>query len=179
MSVAGATMGSMIGEPETTSMLDDGSATTPWAQAVAALSAADTYWLSTVRPDGRPHVVPTLGVVVDGLFHFAAWPGSVAGRDLAADPRCVVAVNAGGIDLTVEGRAVPVRDEPVLQAAAARYLDQYDWPVEIRDGAFHAEGAPTAGPGPFDVYALTPTTAFGYGSTAGEDYNPTRWRFDD
>ncbi|WP_046770112.1 pyridoxamine 5'-phosphate oxidase family protein [Jiangella alkaliphila] len=167
----------MSDEPETSSMLTDGSATTPWADAVAALAAADTYWLSTVRPDGRPHVVPILGVVVDGGFHFAAWPGSVAGRNLAADPRCVVAVTAGGIDIAVEGLAAPVRDEPVLQAVAARYLDQYDWPVDIRDGVFHAEGAPTAGPGPFNVYALTPSTGFGYGSGADDDYNPTRWRF--
>jgi hypothetical protein len=171
-------MAGMSDEPETSSMVGD-DATTPWAEAVAALAAADTYWLSTVRPDGRPHVVPILGVVTGGVFHFAAWPGSVAGHNLAADARCVVAVNAGGIDLAVEGRAAPVRDEPTLQAAAERYLEQYDWPVEIRDGAFHAEGAPTAGPGPFDVYALTPSTAFGYGSTAGEDYNPTRWRFDE
>ncbi|TDC49633.1 pyridoxamine 5'-phosphate oxidase family protein [Jiangella ureilytica] len=170
-------MGGMSDEPQTSSMMSDGSGTTAWADAVAALAAADTYWLSTVRPDGRPHVVPILGVVVDGGFHFAAWPGSVAGRNLAADPRCVVAVNAAGLDLAVEGRAVPVRDESVLQAAAARYLDQYDWPVEIRDGVFHAEGAPTAGPGPFAVYALTPSKGFGYGSTEGDDYNPTRWRF--
>ncbi|SDS83353.1 pyridoxamine 5'-phosphate oxidase family protein [Jiangella sp. DSM 45060] len=168
----------MSDEPQTSSMVSDGSGTRPWADAVAALAAADTYWLSTVRPGGRPHVVPILGVVVAGRFHFAAWPGSVAGRNLAADARCVVSVNAAGIDLAVEGRAVPVRDEPVLRAAAARYLDQYDWPVEIHDGAFHAEGAPTAGPGPFDVYALTPSKGFGYGSAEGEDYNPTRWRWE-
>ncbi|MBB5789479.1 pyridoxamine 5'-phosphate oxidase family protein [Jiangella mangrovi] len=167
----------MTEEPQSNSMVSDGSPARAWAEAVAALAAADTYWLSTVRADGRPHVVPILGVVVDGAFHFAAWPGSVAGRNLAANPRCVVAVNADGIDLAVEGRAVPVRDEPVLQAAAARYLDQYDWPVEIRDGVFHADGAPTAGPGPFDVYALTPSKGFGYGSGEGEPYNPTRWRF--
>ncbi|WP_026875862.1 pyridoxamine 5'-phosphate oxidase family protein [Jiangella gansuensis] len=163
-------------EPHTSSMLGDDSPTTPWPQALEALDTADTYWLSTVCPDGRPHVVPLLGIVLDGTFHFCMWAGSRAGRNLAADPRCVVAVNAGGIDLSVEGRAGIVRDDATLRRVAERYLDVYDWPVEVRDGAFHAEGAPTAGPGPYDVHAVAPAVAFGYGSQTG-DYNPTRWRF--
>ena len=30
----------------------------PWPEARRRLAEADTYWLATVRPDGRPHVVP-------------------------------------------------------------------------------------------------------------------------
>ena len=33
---------------------------TPWAEGLEVLRAADTYWLSTVRPDGRPHVTPLI-----------------------------------------------------------------------------------------------------------------------
>ena len=53
--------------------------------------------------------------------------------------------------------------------------------VTVRDGAFHdgafhdAEGAPTAGPPPYDVYEVIPTTAFGFGTD--ESFSPTRWRF--
>jgi Pyridoxamine 5'-phosphate oxidase len=35
---------------------------TPWATGMERLRAADTYWLSTVRPDGRPHVTPLIAV---------------------------------------------------------------------------------------------------------------------
>ncbi|TDE12251.1 pyridoxamine 5'-phosphate oxidase family protein [Jiangella asiatica] len=164
-------------EPHTTSMIDDAAATTPWPRALDALDRADTYWLSTARPDGRPHVVPILAVVLEGTLHFSVWPGSRAGRNLATDPRCVVAVNAEGIDLAVEGLAGIVRDDATLRLVAERYLSEYGWEVEVRDGTFHAEGAPTAGPGPFDVHALVPTVAFGYGSAEGAPYDPTRWRF--
>jgi len=34
----------------------------PWPEARARLAEAQTYWLATVRLDGRPHVMPLLGV---------------------------------------------------------------------------------------------------------------------
>lgn len=39
---------------------------TDWEQGRAQLASADVYWLSTVRPNGEPHVTPLLGVWVDG-----------------------------------------------------------------------------------------------------------------
>ncbi len=46
----------------------------------------------------------------------------------------------------------------------------------MRDGAFHdAEGAPTAGPPPYDVYEVTAETAYGFGTDG--TFAPTRWRF--
>jgi len=35
---------------------------TPWAAGIEQLREANTYWLSTVRPDGRPHVTPLIAV---------------------------------------------------------------------------------------------------------------------
>jgi pyridoxine/pyridoxamine 5'-phosphate oxidase len=37
-----------------------GAQTTPWASASAVLGEAEVFWLSTVRPDGRPHVTSLL-----------------------------------------------------------------------------------------------------------------------
>jgi hypothetical protein len=37
-------------------------APTPWADGLEQLIEADTFWLSTVRPDGRPHVTPLIAV---------------------------------------------------------------------------------------------------------------------
>jgi hypothetical protein len=45
-----------------------GATATPWPEALARLSAAELYWLSTVRPDGRPHVTPLLDVWQDGAL---------------------------------------------------------------------------------------------------------------
>jgi hypothetical protein len=34
----------------------------PWSAGLEQVIAADTFWLSTVRPDGRPHVTPLIAV---------------------------------------------------------------------------------------------------------------------
>lgn len=46
----------------------DGATRTGWAEARRRLEDAEVYWLSTVRPDGRPHVTPLLSVWLDGAF---------------------------------------------------------------------------------------------------------------
>jgi len=37
-----------------------GAVATPWSTGRARLTDAQVYWLTTVRPDGRPHVTPLL-----------------------------------------------------------------------------------------------------------------------
>lgn len=148
---------------------------TPWAEARRRLGQAETYWLATVRPDGRPHVVPVLAVWADGALHFCAGSATRKAENLARDLRCVVAAGAPGLDLVVEGDAVKVGDDAALRRVAAAYTSKNGWQVEVRDGAFHADGAPTAGPPPYDVYEVTPTTAFSFGTD--ETFRPTRWCF--
>lgn len=149
--------------------------TTPWAEAREHLEQAEIYWLSTVRSDGAPHTVPVLGVWVDGALHFAASPASRKAKNLAHSPRCTVAANTQGLDLVIEGRATMVRGDRQLQLVADAYASRHGWHVEIRDRAFHAEGAPTAGPPPFHIFAVTPATAFGF--PTGTSFVPTRWCF--
>jgi Pyridoxamine 5'-phosphate oxidase len=66
---------------------------TAWTQARAGLWDAPLYWLSTVRPDGRPHVNPLLGIWLDAAGYFCIGPpGAKPGirqnqqRVLTADP---------------------------------------------------------------------------------------------
>jgi nitroimidazol reductase NimA-like FMN-containing flavoprotein (pyridoxamine 5'-phosphate oxidase superfamily) len=146
-----------------------------WNQAVAELQRASTFWVATTHPTGRPHVVPVLAVVSGGSLHFTAGPGTQKARNLARDPRLSVTTRGEDFDVVVEGHARTVRDEGSLADVAAAYLDKYGWAVELRDGRLHGEGAPTAGPPPYDVYRLTPRRAFGF-PTVGEA-TPTRWRF--
>jgi hypothetical protein len=135
---------------------------TPWARARATLAEVPaTYWLATVRPDGAPHV---------------RGEHTRKAINLVRDSRCVVTVEHEPLDLVLEGRAVKVRDAPTLRRVADTYARVYGWHVTVCDGASHdTEGAPTAGPPPYDVYEATPTTAFGFGTD--ETFVPTRWRF--
>ncbi|HEX5616142.1 MAG TPA: pyridoxamine 5'-phosphate oxidase family protein, partial [Acidimicrobiia bacterium] len=52
------------GVPETDNGLLD------WATIEARLVASQQYWMATVRPDGRPHVVPRWGVWLDGGLYY-------------------------------------------------------------------------------------------------------------
>ena len=135
-------------------------------------SPAGHFWLATTRPDGRPHVMG-VGIVWDsGRFYLVTGAGTQKGKNLAHDPRCVVAVAAPGIDVVVEGEARIIRDEDELRRIATLFEG---WGPEVRDGAFwHEYSAPSAGPPPWDVYEITPITV--YAVASAEPHGATRWR---
>jgi hypothetical protein len=41
---------------------DEGATATPWSEGRERLVTAELYWLSTIRPDGRLHAKPLIGV---------------------------------------------------------------------------------------------------------------------
>jgi nitroimidazol reductase NimA-like FMN-containing flavoprotein (pyridoxamine 5'-phosphate oxidase superfamily) len=165
--------------------------TTPWTEARARLEHPEsgrTYWLATVRPDGRPHVMPILGLWLDGALYFITGEATRKGKNLAGDPRCVIASSSTtlpALDLILEGDARKVADEAKLQRVADAYGSTMGWPLEVRDSSVFGPNAPTAGPPPFAVYELAPTTVFGLPGIAGTEqgvgsagaFSPTRWRF--
>ncbi len=148
---------------------------TSWTDARERLAQGRTYWLATRRRDNRPHVMPILAVWMDGMLYFVAAPGSRKAQNLAQDTQCVVTVNAEALDMVMEGRAKNVRLESKLRRVAGAYASKYHWDVTVRDGAFYGDGAPTAGPPPYDVYAFRPAIVFGFGTDG--TLSPTRWRF--
>jgi hypothetical protein len=40
----------------------------PWKEAEQHLDKAEVYWLSTVRPDRRPHITPLIAVWLSGAL---------------------------------------------------------------------------------------------------------------
>src|ERR1035441_8333255 len=56
---------------------------TEWSRARATLAGAELYWLSSVRPDGRPHVTPLLGVWLDGALYFCTGPDERKAKNLS------------------------------------------------------------------------------------------------
>jgi nitroimidazol reductase NimA-like FMN-containing flavoprotein (pyridoxamine 5'-phosphate oxidase superfamily) len=153
----------------------DGAPTAPWDDALEELGRAFTFWVATVHPSGRPHVVPVLAVVCGDVPHFAAGPGTQKARNLARDPRVTVTTHGGDFDVVVEGVVHAVDADDDLAAVADAYVHKYGWEVEARKGSLHGDGAPTAGPPPYDVYRLTPHRAFGFPATGNAA--PTRWVF--
>lgn len=149
-----------------------------WQVGAGHLARAGTYWLASVRPDGGAHVMPVLAVWDAGRLHFCTSPASQKARNLAHNAGCVITASSSGFDLVLDGNARRVTDESVLQRVAAAYDAKYGWRVTVRDGAFHdAEGAPTAGPPPYEVYAIAPVTAYAFGTSDETVSAGTRWRF--
>jgi hypothetical protein len=153
-----------------------GSAPLPWSRALKQLEAnAGTYWLATTNPDGRPHVVAIGALWIDGKVYFTSGKRTRKGRNLAARHDCVFSISLKDIDVVIEGAAVRITDRPTLLRLAKRYADQ-GWPASVSGDALTAEySAPSAGPPPWNLYVLRPTTAFGVATA--EPHGATRWQF--
>ncbi|HYS34434.1 MAG TPA: pyridoxamine 5'-phosphate oxidase family protein [Pseudonocardiaceae bacterium] len=67
-------------------------------------------WLTTINPDGSPHVNGIGALWVDGTFCFVTGERSRKGRNLARGPRCAMSVSMDESDLVVEGTAEQVTD---------------------------------------------------------------------
>ena len=152
----------------------------PWSRALGALESTEpqkqTPFLATTRPDGRPHVAGVGALWDDGKVYFVSGAGTRKSQNLAQNANCAITMSLTGIDLVIEGVAERVTDDLTLQRLAKRYGDQ-GWPATVKDGAFTYEySAPSAGPPPWDLYAVAPTTIFGVRSA--EPGGATRWRFD-
>jgi hypothetical protein len=132
-----------------------------------------TVWLTTINPDGSPHVTPVGFAQLDGVWYFTSGPGTRKSRNLAADPRCVVSVATHPFDLVVEGSVVRVTDADELRSVADEY-NRGGWPAQVDGDALTAEySAPSAGPPPWHVYKVTPATVFAFGTA--EPYGATRF----
>jgi PPOX class probable F420-dependent enzyme len=136
-----------------------------------------TCWLTTLNPDGSPHVTGVGALWADGTFWFETGERTRKGRNLARDPRCALSVATRDFDLVLEATAGQVTDPPVVAAMAERWAAG-GWPARVDDTgrALTAEfSAPSAGPPPWFIYRLNVHAA-----TALETVAPggaTRWRF--
>lgn len=148
---------------------------TSWEDAEAALAAAELFWLTTVRADGRPHCTPLLAVWSAGALHVSTGPEERKARNIDANPNVLLTTGCnnlqGGMDLVVEGRAVRVEDDDRLRDLSAAWEDKYgpEWHYDVADGCFVHHGDPGV-----LVFRVEPAVAFGFGKAP---YSQTRWRF--
>ena len=146
-----------------------------WADVEEALAGAGTYWLTTVRADGRPHVTPLIGVWWDGALHFCTGGHEQKARNIEANPRVILTTGTNewnrGLDVVLEGEARRLQDEDALRHLADAYVAKYgeDWRFDVRDGAFvHNEDSVAL------VFRVEPEKVLGFRKG---DFAQTRWRF--
>ena len=134
-----------------------------------------TFFLGTVRPDGRPHSAGVGALWNEGDFYIVSGPETRKSRNLAANPACTISVRLEGVDVIFEGEAHRLTDQPTLEKVAKLYRDS-GWPAEAQGDAFTAPySAPSAGKPPWYVYRFTFHTAFAVATA--EPNGATRWRF--
>jgi nitroimidazol reductase NimA-like FMN-containing flavoprotein (pyridoxamine 5'-phosphate oxidase superfamily) len=151
-----------------------------WREVGEVLAGAGTYWLTTVRADGRPHVTPLIAVWHQEALYFCTGEGEQKARNLAARPEVVLATGGSalkdGLDVVVEGTAVRVAGRARLAELAAAWVAKYgeEWRFDpVDDGFVHAGGS-GAELGPVPVFEVAPAKVLAF--RKGGTYAQTRFR---
>jgi hypothetical protein len=155
-----------------------GAVAVPWAGALEVLTSAEVFWLSTVRPDGRPHVTPLLAVWVDSALCFCTGGAERKAQNLAVNPSCTLTTGRNellGLDVVLEGPAVPATDPAVLGSIASAFEEKYGPHLTAPDGTWAGLGDHIR-EDDVVVYRVQPVVAFGFAE--GGEYSQTRWAFD-
>jgi nitroimidazol reductase NimA-like FMN-containing flavoprotein (pyridoxamine 5'-phosphate oxidase superfamily) len=150
---------------------------TEWSQARDELAGAEVYWLSTVRPDGRPHVTPLLGIWLEGALYFCTGPNERKAKNLSTNCNCVLTTGQStldGLDLVIEGTAEAVSDHAELGRVASTYETKYGPHFVAPNGTWSGLGEAIRRAEVL-VYRVAPETGFGFGK--GARFSQTRWTF--
>jgi nitroimidazol reductase NimA-like FMN-containing flavoprotein (pyridoxamine 5'-phosphate oxidase superfamily) len=126
-----------------------------------AMSDDQFYWITTIRPDGKPHVRPTWGVWVDGMFYCGGGERTRWVRNLSTTPDIVVHREDAEEVVIVEGRAERLDDETADETLLERVDSAYEQKYDVRHGT------------PF--YAVRPDVVFAWSDFPTD---ATRWEFE-
>jgi len=133
----------------------------PWKWAEQRLARSHNYWITTTRPDGRPHTMLVWGVWVDGCFYFSTGAQSRKARNLAANPHCVICTEKAAEAVIVEGTASTTADAGLLANVSPVYAKKYKpWKLD-----------PSMGP----IFQVRPDVVFGLREKTFKA--ATRWVF--
>lgn len=141
---------------------EDLSGLLPWDWAVQRLTDAHTYWISTTRPDGRPHAAPIWAVWLDGRLLFSTGETSRKARNFAANPYAVISVEQNLDSVILEGTVEPLADADLRARFAAAYSAKYGM-----DMSAFAE----------PIFTVSPRVVFGFSENGDFEESSTRWVF--
>jgi hypothetical protein len=139
----------------------------PWKWAEQRLRKSHNYWITTVKPDGSPHVMVVWGLWLDGAFLFSTGSQSRKARNLAQNPRCVVSTEDAAEAVIVEGVAEIV-DVPARKVFLKKYTPKYDFDMSTMAKDILEMKEP--------VFAVRPKVVFGLYEKKFMS-SATRWKF--
>lgn len=146
---------------------DDPEGALPWSWAAERLSANRNYWVITVDAVGQPHAMPVWGVWHDDeSFWFSCSPTALKVRNIAQNPRVVVATSDTAEVVSVEGVAnAQHAPHDIALAWATKYHDSTQT-IDEMIGFFASNAS----------FCVAPTKAIGLIERADEfAQSATRW----
>lgn len=140
----------------------------PWKRIDLCLQAAQSIWLNTTRPDGRPHAIPVWFVWDGRHVFFTAPKDSQKAQNLARQAWAVLHLDDSENAILMTGQASIVLDTEALQRVDIVYREKYVDPLT---------GSPATALNPEDyVYRLPVTTVTAWRS--GNTATRTDWKFE-
>ena len=106
----------------------------PWQWALERLTTSHNYLLTTVRPDGAPHVMPVWGIWLEGSWYFSTAATSRKARNLEQNARCVVCNDNVEEAVILEGMAERLKDGEIPPQAFVDYKAKYGWELDPKRG---------------------------------------------
>lgn len=99
----------------------------PWEYVEKQLTESMHYWMCSVRPNGRPHVVPRWAVYLDGKIYYDGSPETRHALNILNNPHVSVHLEDGQKAIILEGESAPAgKPSPDLaKRLAAAYKTKY------------------------------------------------------
>ncbi len=136
-----------------------------WEWVRQQMTKSRNYWISSTRPDGRPHAMPVWGVWLDDKLYFGTARNSRKALNLAANLAVSCHTESGDEAVIVEGVVEEVTDREIFDRMTAAIAKKYPGMPEKAD------------PDPENItYAVRAHTVFAFRE---QDFpqSATRWRF--
>ena len=145
----------------------DLSALKPWGWALECLEKSHNYWIATTRPDGRPHLMLVWGIWWQDAFWFSTGRRTRKAKNIAADPRCVIATEKADEAVILEGAAQEITDRAIWKQI-----------VEVYNSKYGGDVGPLLETSNSCIFRVLPQMAFGQDEHASNFSEAvTRWHF--
>ncbi len=154
-----------------------GARATPWASVSAILHEAEVFWLSTVRPDGRPHVTPLLAAWSLGGLCFTTGGQERKARNLERNLHCVLTTGTNtltGVDVVIEGNARLVDERADRERVVADFERKYGTHLTSPEGAW-SRLADDVIAGDTRLYRIAPAVGFAFGKLPASSQTRYTW----
>ena len=147
---------------------DEGSGLLPWEWAEQRLAASEHFWCATVRPDGRPHLMPIWGLWDHSALWFSTGVWSRKARNIycrraASSSRRRIPSTRSSSRASPRSQTAPAVVARFLTLLNAKYETDYE--IDFQDPRINA------------TIRVRPTWVFG---CTEEDFigSATCWRFE-